>query len=296
ETTYAQSLPSENAEEEIVYYDDDNMPVWDWKRLGDYTYYLEDGKIITDGFYYIDGDKYYLNEYGERLSGWFKHGSDRYYFLDDGGAVKGWFDITDSDNKKRTFYFDSDCVLVTGKRKINGSYYFFSKGSDGKQRGEMYKSEWREYTASGNTYKQYYNKNGVMLKGLKTIGEKTYYFNSDGVLQTKALVTVKKKTYFVNRNGVVQKNKFVYCDGCRYYVNKYGYVKKKGFFNVNGKRYYADKYGVLEKGWAKIGGKYYYFSKTDTKKRPKNSMITGKLKLNGKTYKFKKNGVCKNAE
>ena len=54
-------------------------------------------------------------------------------------------------------------------------------------------------------------------------------------------------------------------------------------------KYYANKGGSLVKGWKKISGKWYYF---DTKGF--NMYSNGTYKINQKSYKFDKNGVCTN--
>ena len=55
------------------------------------------------------------------------------------------------------------------------------------------------------------------------------------------------------------------------------------------KKYHVDKDGVMETGWVKISKKWYYFT-------PKTGvMVYGKtLTIDGKKYKFDKNGVCTN--
>ena len=59
---------------------------------------------------------------------------------------------------------------------------------------------------------------------------------------------------------------------------------KPRFITVNGKKYYLKKNGAKVKGWKRIKGKYYYFSKKT------GVMKTGWLKLKKKTYYLSSRG------
>ena len=68
--------------------------------------------------------------------------------------------------------------------------------------------------------------------------------------------------------------------------------KQTGWQKVGKKKYFfSTKTKVMKVGWAKIDKKYYYFSKT---KATLGQMVTGKLKIGKKVYKFNKKGVCMN--
>lgn len=286
------TLPSGEIDETVRYYDEYGISLEGFNELGGYTYYLNNGYITAGGFTNIDGETYYFDDYGERYSGWKTLNSKRYYFFEDGYVAKGFVGISCDDGTFKTFYFTNKGVMLTGTQEIDGKTYLFSGGGAGKQKGEMYHSEWWVYTNSkGETVKKYFNKNGVMVTGLKGIDGKTYCFSDTGALITKSLVKIGKKTYFVNKNGIVQKQKFVSTGGYRYYFNKNGVMLKKRFITSGKNTYYADKTGALRKGWVTIKGKNYYFAKSKSKKRPKFAMYTGKNKIDGHKYRFSKTGV-----
>lgn len=120
-----------------------------------------------------------------------------------------------------------------------------------------------------------------------------------------------KTYYFVETNSAA----YTYTGGWKKFGKKYRYFDKKGvmktgWLKVKGKYYYLDtKTGYRTVGLKKLGGKTYYFveknsaayrysgwKKFGKKMRyfDKNGvMAVGKQKIDGKTYKFDKNGYRK---
>ena len=292
--TDGKTLPEGELDEAVRYYDEQRISLEGFNTLGETEYYLNNGYIVTDGFYNIGGSTFYFDKYGERYSGWKTIDSNRYYMFENGSIAKGFTGISFNDGTFRTFYFNKKGVMLTGTHEIGGKTYLFSKGSDDKRKGEMYQSEWYTYVnSSGETVKKYYLSSGAMAKGLKTIKGKTYYFNDSGKLVKKSFIKVGKKYYYANKKGIIQKSKFVTAGGFRYYFNSKGVMVKSRFIKKGKYTYYADKSGALQKGWLVIKGNTYYFSKAKTKKRPKYAMYTGKNKIDGKKYSFSKSGALK---
>ncbi len=62
--------------------------------------------------------------------------------------------------------------------------------------------------------------------------------------------------------------------------------KLTGWQAIQGETYYFDSNGIALTGWQVIGGDTYYFSSSN-----KGKMMTGKVKINGKTYEFGDDGV-----
>ena len=92
------------------------------------------------------------------------------------------------------------------------------------------------------------------------IGQKTYFFNTDGVMLT-GWVKRQEGWYFADGNGIMV----------------------TGWRKIDGKWYYLDGSNagnpglMIYGGWQKIGSLWYYFDKS-------GRMSTGWLKLNGKWY------------
>ncbi|MBQ7739739.1 MAG: L,D-transpeptidase family protein [Eubacterium sp.] len=173
----------------------------------------------------------------------------------------------------------------------------------------------------------YYYENDVAAKGFKKIGDWTYYFDTETGKKTKGLKTINAKKYYFNESGIMLTG-FHTVNGDTYYFNKPdgasvmglkkigndyyffdgSYRRRTGWKNSNAKRYYFDpSTAKAVKGFKKIGSSYYFFDSnaqmvTGWKKIKKNKYFfyksgdkkgkaaTGVVKIEGKKYKFKKNG------
>ena len=115
-------------------------------------------------------------------------------------------------------------------------------------------SEWRYLTSEGS-----YAKNGW-----KKIGKKWYFFNEEGIMEHNAY----RRGYYLTPGGAWDGKPAV--DGWK--KNKIGW-------------WYGDTSGWYAKNrWQKIDGKWYYFN-------ARGYMVTGNVKIGGKTYLFDQNGV-----
>lgn len=68
-------------------------------------------------------------------------------------------------------------------------------------------------------------------------------------------------------------------------------IIKKGWNTIKGHKYYYTSKTKMATGWRLLGGKYYFFRKSDSEEGPKGSMVTGFLARKGKTFYFAKNGT-----
>ncbi|MGN0466507.1 MAG: glucosaminidase domain-containing protein [Lachnospiraceae bacterium] len=120
--------------------------------------------------------------------------------------------------------------------------------------------------------KTYYKKSGKKVKGLQKIGNYYYYFDSQGKMTTGWKTINGKKFYFKKTGAIREKGKMF-----------------TGWHTIDGKTYYfkmlGSKYkiGSMFTGWHTIGKKYFYFNKS-------GHMLTGSYKISGKTFYFKKTG------
>ncbi len=285
-----------------------------------YKYYITGGEV-REGVYTIGGKKYYVSDGGFVNKAFYSFDSKKYVYR---------YEPVKNGNVR---YFDLNGVLYTGFRKINGNYFYFNtttgvllKGNKNwtpvtigskkyaiNENGAVYNygkssGAWKKY---GSNYR-YFDKNGVMKTGWLTVGSKKYYLNKTTGLRTVGLKKISGKYYyFVEKNNAG----YVYKSGWKKFGSKYRYfdskgVMKTGWLKVKGKYYYLDKKtGYRAVGLKKIGKKTYYFveknkkayrysgwKKFGSKKRyfdKKGVMVTGKKKINGKTYKFNKKGYLK---
>jgi len=181
------------------------------------TYYYKNNKKQT-GWQTVGGKKYYLSvKDGSMLTGVQKIGN-KYYLLDSKtGALKDKY---------------------TGLYKQNGSTYYFNSGAI--QTGWKDMKEGRRYF-SVNT--------GKMLAGVQKIGNDSYYFNSNGILQ-KGTFTVGGYTYETDKDGKIKKKTGNALKGTANPASKTGTSRTgiKGLATGTKKVAKSDIYRVDEKG------------------------------------------------
>ena len=116
------------------------------------------------------------------------------------------------------------------------TYYFGSSGA-------MVRASF--VTTKKGTY--YFDINGHMVTGFKSLLLLEYYFNEDGIQQFNTLIEDGGYTYYVNKLGLVVKSSFVeFPDGIHYF-NIQGHMLKNTSIRLLFKKYTFDKNGVLIK-------------------------------------------------
>lgn len=148
----------------------------------------------------------------------------------------------------------------------------------------------------------YYDSDGNIVKGKRTIGNATYFFDENGIMQ-KGWHTIGQDTCYFNENGHMltgaQK-----IGGYSYYFNPSTGAMHKGFLRNGGKIWYYDNSGHMltgaqkidgyqylfqndgsaYTGWRTKGGRKYYYDST-------GRMSVGSKKIGKSLYYFKKNGA-----
>lgn len=170
--------------------------------------------------------------------------------------------------------------------KIDGKYYYFHSS-----KGYLYKSK---LLISNKNNVCYVDKNGVRVKNKwVTWKGKRYYIGSYGYA-LKNFQTIGGKLYYFNKKyGYAYKNKKLTAkSGNVYYATSTGEIYTKGFLTIkeSGKKntYYFNKNGKAQKGWKKLGGKWYYFTSIKGIMRKSCTVTNSK----GKVYVFNSKGVC----
>ena len=208
---------------------------------------------VTTGWYQAsNGNWFYYNTSGVKVTGWQKIGGYWYFFNSAGVMQKGWLS-----NGGYWYYLSSGGKMQTGWQKISGSWYYFSAG------GKM-KTGWQQI--SGSWY--YFTSGGKMVNGWQKIGGYWYYFKS-GIMQNGAdnygLMLIDGQIYKFNSSG-------------KLYVGWYSEVHS----GVTA-WYYFDVLG-LASGWKQVGSTWYYFD-PDT-----CEMVTGSRRIDGTLYFFTDSG------
>ena len=210
---------------------------------------------VTTGWYQAsNGNWFYYNTRGVKVTGWQKIGGYWYFFNSAGVMQKGWLS-----NGGYWYYLSSGGKMQTGWQKISGSWYYCSAG------GKM-KTGWQQI--SGSWY--YFTSGGKMVNGWQKIGGYWYYFKS-GIMQNGAdnygLMLIDGQIYKFNSSG-------------KLYVGWYSEVDDYSGVTV---WYYFDAKG-LASGWKQVGSTWYYFD-PDT-----CEMVTGSRRIDGTLYFFTDSG------
>ncbi len=186
--------------------------------------------------------------------------------------------------------------------------------------GETIKNSFVESTKTGRKYFADENGNKV-TNTIVTDGEKLYYCNSKGVVQTnKAIDLGNGQTVLVGKTGaiVTKSDARVSVGGKSYITGENGVVQKNAVATIsvktkkNGKTvtvertYFTDENGVVMTGVIERDGKTYITSATGIVRKNKITKVNGKkiytdkngevvknatVKYNGKTYKANEKGI-----
>jgi len=142
-----------------------------WVKSGTDYKFKVGSSYLTSCFQNIDGDIYYFNANGVRLTGWKKISGKMYYFTSDGKMYLRWKRI----NGKKYYFDPISGYMHTGWEWVaeNNAWYYLSPSNGALVTG------WQ--TIDGKKY--YFDSNNKMVTGTRTIDGKSCTFGSDGVLK-----------------------------------------------------------------------------------------------------------------
>ena len=259
-------------------------------------YYLEYGARLRSEWKTVNGAQYYFGADGYAYrSGIEQIGTARYAFREDGTLItSGWAEY----GGIRVYI--QNRMMVKGDRMIGGKWYFFDResgamrtglvrtgtgyklyGQNGIWIGDVSSSGWNEVGGD-----RYYIENGETLKGIRTIGQETYSFDSEGQMERDVIREDSGNRKLFGKDGKMLHGGWYQLDGNWYYIDPgTGTILSGGLYTINGKRYLLDEEGVMQKnngtdgttvytigadgavtaakrlsdGWTLSGGEYYYY-------------------------------------
>lgn len=175
------------------------------------TYYLTpaDGSIAR-GQFAVDGQNYYFDANGVRMTGFVGLETGIYFYAPDTGImVKNWYN-----DGVNTYYFDNKtgCMYVGPNTIQKKNYYFNEKGI--LQAGPILREDGQKY---------YYNPSdgGAMMFGWINDGTNIYYAAKDGHM-VMGINQIDKKSYYFNENCILQVNQTLVLDGITYSADAEG--------------------------------------------------------------------------
>lgn len=254
----------------------------EWVKSGEDWYLYVDGELVKENYYEYSGKTYYFDQEGHMETGIFEDKTGKRCMAEPSGAVitnptKGWNKSSEADiwyyyksNAEGDLYpVDNEMLNLNGKkyyidwngRMITGAFYYDGSTYFANTNGEIQEKASWYIDSKGNWY--YVKQDGkVVTDDIYKIGNKSYIFDGDGVMQ-KGTVWYNGKMYLTDNNGaVISTNGWYLKKGDWYYINKDSSIVTDEFKEIDGKLYYFEYDGVM-----KMGDFYIYDSETGTSKR-----------------------------
>ncbi len=245
------------------YTDDGNIYIT-FDKTTKVTIDTETGWLMgSKGWWFRKSDGSCLKNCGKQVGG------EWYYFDKEGFLVQDkWVK-----SGGRWFYFEGDSMVANGWTRINDKWYYFSS-KDWKESGTQTDCGMQtglQYIYSNGWKLYYFNNDGDMHKGWKSINNKWYYFGSKGVILT-GWQKIDGKWYYLlpAESGDID-------------PQKNGYMLT-GWSKINNKWYYFENSGAMATGWKNVGGKWYLFDKNN------GAMLTGWNLVDCEWYYLKEDG------
>lgn len=138
-----------------------------------------------------NGNRYYLNESGQKVTGWI-YDTKNWYYLNEQGIMQKDKTIIENGEK---YVLGSDGVWNQDKKNENKSGKDIP---DGLIKGEAVKIEW----VNKNHY-WYAMKDGKCLTGfVKDLKGNYFYMDENGVMQSNKVITVNGVQYKIGADGI----------------------------------------------------------------------------------------------
>lgn len=191
--------------------------------------YVKDGAYVTNSFAEIDGQKYYFDENGNKVTGFKTIGTDSYYFNDSGMMQTGLQVLHDQETGIAVYslrkedgklhYYLENGAAYSGMINLEGKVYYFDNGLQSV--GEK----------QANGYWYNFKEDGSLSVGFVNIGNSAKYYDNLGRRQTGTF-TIDKVTYNTDSNGFITKASW---EGVSYYCQNDG----RWAWNVVGNYYFG---------------------------------------------------------
>lgn len=180
----------------------------------DFTMFVKDGSYVTNSFEDIDGQKYYFDETGNKVTGFKTIGTDAYYFNESGVLQSNMQKHQDSstgtilyslmkEDGKNHYYLENG-LAFNGMTHLDGKIYYFENGVQ----------SFGDKQVNGNWYN--FRNDGTLSVGFVNVGNSSKYYDNAGRRQ-QGTFQVDKVTYETDSNGLITKASW---NGVSYYCQK----------------------------------------------------------------------------
>lgn len=164
--------------------------------------YVKDGAYVTNSFAEIDGQKYYFDENGNKVTGFKTIGTDSYYFNESGMMQTGLQVLHDQETGIAVYslrkedgklhYYLENGAAYSGMINLEGKVYYFDGGLQSV--GEK----------QANGYWYNFKEDGTLSVGFVNIGNSVKYYDNLGRRMSGSF-TVDKVSYETDGNGFITK-------------------------------------------------------------------------------------------
>ena len=262
--------------------DENGIAVIGWRDIDNFMYYFDNNGYMETGKHFITNKFYLFREDGTLFTdiGLTTYQGNTYWVLEDKSLkTSDWGTVAD-----KTYYFDHEAEIVSGKQNIAGVNYYFNENEE--------KNLFKNGLVQAQNGEWYYAEpSGVLATSTyKTIGGKTYYFNANSVLENTTIQVEAGKTgwqsingswYYFNEDSSMHTGWLNY-SGRRYYLYPDG-MMATGWVFTNGHYQYLDNYGIQQFGWQRVNGNWYYINQD-------GDMETGWITYNSRNYYMRPSG------
>ena len=180
----------------------------------DYTMFVKDGVYVTNSFEDIDGQKYYFDENGNKVTGFKTIGTDAYYFNESGVLQSNMqmhhdestgnvlYSLKKEDGK--VHYYLENGMEFNGMAHVDGKIYYFENGVP----------SFGEKQVNGNWYN--FRNDGTLSVGFVNCGNSAKYYDNFGK-RLQGTFQIDKVTYNTDNNGLITKASW---NGVSYYCQR----------------------------------------------------------------------------
>lgn len=180
----------------------------------DYTMFVKDGSYVTSSFEDIDGQKYYFDENGNKVTGLKTIGTDAYYF-NESGVLQSNMQLHHDDNTGtvlyslmkedgKNHYYLENGMEFSGLAHLDGKIYYFENGVQ----------SFGEKQVNGNWYN--FKNDGTLSVGFVNVGNSAKYYDNFGK-RLQGTFQIDKVTYNTDNNGLITKASW---NGVSYYCQR----------------------------------------------------------------------------
>lgn len=180
----------------------------------DFTMFVKDGSYVTNSFEDIDGQKYYFDENGNKVTGIKTIGTEAYYFNESGVFQSNMqmhhdesMGLTLYSLKKengQVHYYLENGMEYSGMAHLDGKIYYFENGVQ----------SFGEKQVNGNWYN--FKKDGTLSVGFVNFGSSAKYYDNFGK-RLQGTFQIDKVTYNTDNNGLINKASW---NGVSYYCQR----------------------------------------------------------------------------